>query len=44
VIIFLLDNTGFAHLGSFGGLIENLNIGRLTEHGLRYNNVHTTAL
>jgi arylsulfatase len=44
VIIFLLDDTGFAHLGSFGGLIETPNIDALAENGLRYNNFHTTAL
>jgi arylsulfatase A-like enzyme len=44
VIIFLLDDTGFAHLGSFGGLIETPNIDRLAQNGLRYNNFHTTAL
>ena len=43
-IIFLLDDTGFAHLGSFGGLVETPNIDRLAENGLRYNNFHTTAL
>ena len=44
VIIFLLDDTGFGHLGSFGGLIETPNIDALAENGLRYNNFHTTAL
>ncbi len=44
VIIFLLDDTGFAQIGSFGGLIETPNIDRLAEGGLRYNNFHTTAL
>jgi arylsulfatase len=44
VIIFLLDDVGFAHVGSFGGLIETPNIDRLAENGLRYNNFHTTAL
>ena len=44
VIIFLLDDTGFGHLGSFGGLIETPNIDNLAENGLRYNNFHTTAL
>ena len=29
VIIFLLDDTGFAHLGSFGGLVDTPNIDRL---------------
>jgi len=44
VIIFLLDDTGFGHIGSFGGLIDTPNIDRLAENGLRYNNFHTTAL
>ncbi len=44
VIIFLLDDTGFAQIGSFGGLIETPNIDALAEGGLRYNNFHTTAL
>jgi len=44
VIIFLLDDTGFGHLGSFGGLIETPNIDALADNGLRYNNFHTTAL
>jgi len=44
VIIFLLDDTGFAQIGSFGGLIETPNIDRLAMNGLRYNNFHTTAL
>lgn len=44
VVIFLLDDTGFAHLGAFGGLIETPNIDRLAAGGLRYNNFHTTAL
>jgi hypothetical protein len=44
VIIFLLDDTGFGHVGSFGGVIETPNIDSLAENGLRYNNFHTTAL
>lgn len=44
VIIFLLDDTGFGHIGSFGGLIETPNIDKLAANGLRYNNFHTTAL
>ena len=44
VIIFLLDDTGFGHLGSFGGLIETPNIDKLASNGLRFNNFHTTAL
>jgi len=44
VIIFLLDDTGFAQIGSFGGLIETPVIDQLANDGLRYNNFHTTAL
>ncbi len=44
VIIFLLDDTGFGHIGSFGGLIDTPNIDQLAENGLRFNNFHTTAL
>ena len=44
VVIFLLDDTGFGHIGSFGGLIETPNIDKLAADGLRYNNFHTTAL
>jgi len=44
VIIFLLDDTGFGHYASFGGLTETDNIDKLAENGLRYNNFHTTAL
>jgi arylsulfatase len=44
VIIFLLDDVGFAQIGCFGGLIDTPNIDRLAKNGLRYNNFHTTAL
>ena len=44
IVIVLLDDTGFAHLGSFGGLIETPRIDALAADGLRYNNFHTTAL
>ena len=44
IIIFLLDDVGFAQIGSFGGLIETPNIDRLAQNGLRFNNFHTTAL
>ena len=44
VIIFLLDDVGFAQIGSFGGLIDTPNIDKLAEEGLRFNNFHTTAL
>ncbi len=44
VIIFLLDDVGFAQIGCFGGLSDTPNIDRLAKGGLRYNNFHTTAL
>jgi len=44
VIIFLLDDVGFAQVESFGGLINTPNIDALAANGLRYNNFHTTAL
>jgi arylsulfatase len=44
VIIFLLDDVGFAQFGSFGGLIDTPNIDSLAANGLRFNNFHTTAL
>jgi arylsulfatase len=44
VIIFLLDDVGFAQISSFGGLIKTPTIDSLAENGLRYNNFHTTAL
>ncbi len=44
VVIILLDDTGFAHLGCYGSTIETPNIDQLAEGGLRYTNFHTTAL
>ena len=44
VIVFLLDDTGFGQIGSFGGVINTPNIDKLAANGLRYNNFHTTAL
>ena len=44
VIIFLLDDTGFGQLGSFGGVIDTPNIDKLAANGLRFNDFHTTAL
>lgn len=44
VLLILLDDTGFGHLGSFGGLTETTHIDKLAENGLRYTNFHTTAL
>src|SRR3984957_14236087 len=44
VVIVVLDDTGFGHLGCYGSPIETPNIDRLASEGLRYNRMHTTAL
>jgi arylsulfatase len=44
VIFFVLDDVGYGQLSSFGGVVETPVIDKLAESGLRYNNVHTTAL
>jgi len=44
VIVVLLDDTGFAHLGCFGSDLHTPNIDRLAAGGLRYTNFHVTPL
>ncbi len=44
VLLILLDDTGFSHLGCFGGPIDTPNMDRLAARGIRYANFHTTAL
>lgn len=44
VVLVVLDDTGFAHLGCYGSSIETPNIDRLAADGLRYSGFHTTAL
>jgi arylsulfatase A-like enzyme len=44
VVMIVLDDTGFAHLGCYGSSIETPNIDRLAGEGLRYSGFHTTAL
>lgn len=44
VVMVVLDDTGFAHLGCYGSTIETPNIDRLAGEGLRYSGFHTTAL
>lgn len=44
VLIWMLDDTGFAQLSSFGGLVSTPNIDRLARMGLRYSNYHTAAI
>ena len=44
VIFFVLDDVGYGQLSSFGGLVETPVLDKLAADGLRYTNVHTTAL
>ena len=47
ILVIVLDDTGYAQLGCYGGLggrITTPNIDRLADEGLRYINFHTTAL
>jgi arylsulfatase len=44
VVIFLIDDIGFGHPGTFGGDIPMPTLDRLANNGIRYNRFHTTAL
>jgi arylsulfatase A-like enzyme len=44
VLVVVLDDTGFGQLGCYGSPIETPTFDALAENGLRYNNMHTTAL
>ncbi len=44
VLFIVLDDTGFGHLGCYGGLDRTPNLDALAQDGLRYSNMHTTAL
>ncbi|MBI4831484.1 MAG: arylsulfatase [Candidatus Lindowbacteria bacterium] len=44
VLFIILDDTGFGQIGCFGSPIETPNLDALAANGLRYNNMHTTAL
>jgi arylsulfatase len=44
VLFLVLDDTGFGHLGCYGSPINTPNIDALAADGLRYCNMHTTAL
>ena len=44
VLFIVLDDTGFGHLGCYGSPIATPNLDNLAENGVRYNNMHTTAL
>jgi arylsulfatase A-like enzyme len=44
VLLILTDDTGFGAPSTFGGPIPTPTMDRVAQHGLRYNNFHTTAL
>jgi arylsulfatase len=44
VLIWMLDDVGFAQLSSYGGLIDTPNIDRVAAMGLRYSNYHTAPV
>ncbi len=44
VLYIVLDDVGFGQLGCFGSPIQTPNLDRLAAGGLRYANMHTTAL
>jgi len=44
VVYIILDDVGFADLGSYGSEIHTPNLDRLAARGLRYNNFHTRAI
>lgn len=44
VLFIVLDDTGFGQLGCYGSPIRTPHIDRLAAHGLRFTNMHTTAL
>ena len=44
VLIFVLDDVGYGQLSGFGGLVETPVLDSVAANGLRYTNMHTTAL
>ena len=44
VVLVVLDDTGFSHLGCYGSTIETPNIDALAADGARFTGFHTTAL
>jgi len=44
VLFIVLDDTGFGNLGCYGSPISTPNLDALAADGLRYSNMHTTAL
>ena len=44
MVVIVLDDTGFGQLGCYGSPIATPNFDAIAANGLRYNNMHTTAL
>jgi arylsulfatase A-like enzyme len=44
IVYLVLDDVGFADIGSYGSEIHTPNIDRVAARGLRYNNFHTRAI
>ena len=44
VLFFVLDDVGYGQLSCFGGLVETPVLDSVAANGLRYTNMHTTAL
>ena len=44
VLYIVLDDTGYGQFGCYGSPIDTPNLDRLAQNGLRYTNMHTTAL
>ena len=44
VLIWVIDDVGFGQLSPYGGLVETPTLDRLSDRGLRYTNMQTTAL
>jgi arylsulfatase A-like enzyme len=44
VLLIITDDSGFGVPSTFGGVIPTPTMDRIAENGLRYNNIHSTAL
>ncbi len=44
VLFWIIDDVGYGQMSAFGGLVDTPNIERVAKRGLRYTNMHTTAL
>ncbi len=44
VLVIVLDDLGFAHLGCYGSDLDTPNLDRLAQRGVRMTNFHTTAM